>query len=333
MNVCAVSIQSSPVLTVYTAKTILKHKENYKPLFVGRRSRYATCTGAAWFHENYLAILNYYGRKLNTYLFNSDKNHLEPLQEIVDTPQIPLISPENLSVSPDGSILAICTCPPDAGLKLYNIDLKTHLIDPESIFSLKANRLLHNIKFTPDGRFLATTGWDTELAVCIYEVLRDDKNVSLKRVFTQKNQTTNLAAKAIAFTKDAQFVVVAYSPHVGKQIEELADGELFVYKFDSTNGTFGDVVSCLDPKTADFFAEDIAFIDNNHMLIASDQENDRLLMYPFDPVTGQIGQKYTCIQEPEGRLNFPHGIAVKKDESYVVVTNYGDDKFNVYRVQ
>lgn len=86
---------------IYTKNSILNNKENYRPLPVGNRKRYATCTGATWFHENYLAVLNLYGEKLTTYKFNKEENKFIFLQEISNKDGAQFEYPENLAISPD----------------------------------------------------------------------------------------------------------------------------------------------------------------------------------------------------------------------------------------
>ncbi len=61
------SVNNTPLCIVYTPNSILEHKEDFMPLYIDGQQRYATCTGATWFHDNYLAVLNLYGEKINTY--------------------------------------------------------------------------------------------------------------------------------------------------------------------------------------------------------------------------------------------------------------------------
>jgi hypothetical protein len=75
------SINPTPLQTLYTPDSILNRKENVKVLYAGTRKRYSTCTGAAWFHENYLAVLNLHGKKIETYQFNADTLTCTPLQK------------------------------------------------------------------------------------------------------------------------------------------------------------------------------------------------------------------------------------------------------------
>ena len=67
--------------------------------------------------------------------------------------------------------------------------------------------------------------------------------------------------------------------------------------------------------------------------VLSDQGHDTLIVYPFDPETGQIDPNYTLIQNPEAQLSFPHGLSISDDGNYLAVSNYGDDKFNLYQIE
>ncbi len=332
-NLIAFTIDTTPLCSIYTPNSILEHKENYLPLYVGTKLRYATCTGASWFHENYLAVLNLYGKKINTYKFLPEQQNFELLQEINETQGAQLEVSENLTVSPDGSLLALCSCPPDAGVKLYRINVETHLIDSKPIFTLKKDLLVHNVRFTPDGKYLALTWWDNNTAVSIYKIVRNAQDISLEFVSYKANTISHLATKGINFTKDGKFAVVVYSAQIGGRLDHVKSGLISVYTFNADNGSLGDLVCSMDKGYPEFCCEDVSFIDNDNAIIASDQHNSMLTIYPFNPVTGQIGSDFTHIHGPETKLDFPHGIGIKQDGKYMVVTNYGSDTFNLYRLQ
>ena len=135
-------INTTPICSVYTPHSILKNKEHFPILFVGGKPRYSTCTGAVWFHEHYLAVLNLYGQKINTYRFYAGDEHFEPLQEIDNAQGAQLTNPENLVVSRDGSLLATCLGGSDRGIRVYSIDTETHLIQPKPIVVIKTKNLI-----------------------------------------------------------------------------------------------------------------------------------------------------------------------------------------------
>lgn len=329
----SLSIDSTPICSVYTPNSILDHKEKYRPLFIGTKERYATCTGATWFHENYLAVINLYGRKIDTYKFYPQKNRFEFLQEINNTQGAQLTNSENLVVSPDGSLLALCSGDPHAGIKIYRINMKTHFINPKPILNLNSDSLVHNIRFTPDGKYLATTSWNNNEAVCIYKFFKNSRRVILKRQSQLKNTNLDLVTKGINFTQDGKFAVIAQSAKASSNQKDPIKGLISVYTFDPVHGSFGDLVCSIDTGYKEFCYEDIAFIDNDRTIIFADQNNNALTSYSFNSTTGQISPDYLCVHGKETQLDFPHGIGVKKDGKYLVVTNYGDDKFSLYRIQ
>src|SRR2546427_8735586 len=106
-ELCAGTIKNKPLCSIYTPDSILYKKGNYQPLGVGDRMRYATCTGVAWFHGDYLATLNLYGEKIITYRFDEGKKEFIFLQEINNGHGAQLHRPENMTISPDGTLLAI----------------------------------------------------------------------------------------------------------------------------------------------------------------------------------------------------------------------------------
>ena len=92
------AISSTPVCTVYTQNSILDHKELYQPNFAGNRKRYSTCVGAAWFHGNYLAVLNLHGENITVYRFCEEKKEFVMLQHITNRQGARLRCPEHLTV-------------------------------------------------------------------------------------------------------------------------------------------------------------------------------------------------------------------------------------------
>lgn len=332
-DIFSFGIKPEPICTVFTPNSILQQKENYSPLFVGNKKRYATCTGATWFHEDCLAVLNLYGRKIITYKFNDKEKNFDILQEINNNDGAQLVNPENLSVSPDGTLLAVCFDSPHPGLKIYTIDLTTHLINPTPIFSLPAHGLIHNVRFSPDGTCLALVGWDTTKSLCIYKIINKVGNFNLELVHSVKNDSPVLKPKGINFTADSKFVVVCYAPGLDADINQKnqqSESLLISYEFNNSTKSLGKTISIIKTNSS---TEDIAFLNNDNAVILSDQGQDRLLIYPFDPQTGSISDNRTLIQNPEGQLNFPHGLGISNNGNYLVVTNYGDDKFNLYQTE
>lgn len=324
-------IQKKPLCSVYTTNSILEQKNKYSPNFIGSRKRWATCTGATWFHDDYLAVLNLYGKKITTYKFDAQKVHFELLQEIDNSHGMQLTNSENLVVSPDGSLLAICSDGPKAGIKFYRINRRTHRINPKPIFKQSSKGLIHNVRFTPDGSHLAVTQWDKNETVVVYKIFRNLHQISLKAVYKQVNKDAEMPAKAINFTKDGKFAALVYaSKAITSNNSNLVKGLVAIHTFDSQTGELGEQVSSIG---GNFCYEDVVLIDNDTALVCSDQYNDMLTVYSLNPVSGQLDNTCTHIHGAEARLDFPHGLALKQDNNYLVVTNYGDDKFNLYELK
>ena len=194
------------ICSVYTPDSILNHKEKYKPYFLGSRKRYATCTGATWFHGNYLAVLNLYGEKIITYRFDEEKNQFSQVQLITSQDGARLKCAENLSVSPDGTLLAVCS--DNFGLSIYTIDSKSHLINPVPIFLLPCRGLIHNVRFSFDGAYLAFTSWDSNASICIYKVVNNQNYFDLELVYKGSNKAKLLRTKSVNFTRDGKYIIL-----------------------------------------------------------------------------------------------------------------------------
>lgn len=328
---CFSCIDSSPICVVSTPNSILNRKENYIPAYVCDRQRYGTCTGAAWFHDNHLAVLNLYGKKIIIYKFNPEEKKFDTIQEINNQLGAKLTNSENLTVSPDGSLLALCSDGPCPGLKIYTINPETHMIHPEPIFSLPAKDLVHNVKFASDGKHLAYVTFHNDDSIVIYRVHADRDSLNLQLTCTKKNTLKLMKAKAIGFTKNNKFVVVAYSLPLHDSQKNQLESLLVSYEFDNKNGIVGNPVCSIKQALC---IEDLALLHDDSALILSNQDKDVVRIYEFDKYNGQIvDEGYDVLQNPEAQLSFPHGIAVSQDEKYLVVANYGDDKFNLYQIK
>lgn len=325
------SIDPKPLCTLYTPNSILEHKEDYRPLYAGDRIRYSTCTGVAWFHDHYLAVLNLFGKKLETYHFDQETFTCTPLQTI-DQPVAALVHAENLSFSPDGTLLALCSDNPHPGVKIYRVDTATHQINPQPIFSIKAQNLVHNVRFTHDGNYVAMTGWDNNAALCIYKITKSDP-LALTLAFKKINSFGQARAKAINFTQDDRFAIISYSIRVAAGSHAMGRYIIHVHEFDSTTGSLGKLVCALDDDTCRGNIEDIAFLPDDTAIALSDQGRDLVVIHPFDRITGIVDPHYTLMQNPEAQLSFPHGMSISSDNKFFAVTNYGDDKVTIYKIK
>lgn len=326
-TIFAATIQKKPISTVYTPDSILNHKEQYVAATVGAKKRHATSTAAAWFHKNYIVSLNLYGEKMLVYHFNEATKQFSIVQQINNQQGAKLRHPEHLSMHPSGKLLAVCNAT-GSTVALYSVDLDTHLINPTPLYSVFSNDLIHNARFTADGNYLAYVSFDNNKALCIYKVIQTQNDVILEPVYQKPNELKLVKSKAIQFTQDGKYAIIAYALPIHLTVHSAFKSILVSYKFNK-NGTLGPIVSQVEGC---FSIEDLALLDNDRAIVATDQANDALVVYPFDPQTGAFSNNYTSIGNPEAQLSFPHGMGLSPDGNYLVVCNYGDDTFNMYQV-
>lgn len=326
-RIFAASLQSELICSVFTPNSILLEKEKYRPLFIGGRSRYATCTGVAWFHGNYVASLNLYGEKIIIYRFDEESMQFTMQQEIRNADGAQLSYPENLVASSDGLWLAVCNGHGSA-VNFYAIDPQSHLIAHAPSVSLQPQGLTHNVRFTADSTYMATAGFDNKASICIYRILNRQGIIDPQLVY-KKEDNLPYKAKALHFTKDKRYMVIGYASTASSHVSGSPSGVLSVYSFNSDHGCLQELITTVP---VDYGMEDIAFTSDEKFFIVTSQSQDRLIVYPFDVVTGQIGSNCSVLQNPEVQLSFPHGLSLSHDGKYLVVANYGDDKFNLYRM-
>lgn len=321
------TIQKKPIAVVYTQESILLHKEQYVPVGVGARMRHATCTAAAWFHNNYLVSLNLYGEKMVVYYFDEKTKQFSIVQEINNAQGAMLRHPEHLSVHPSGTLLAVCNAT-NPSVNIYAIDQETHVINPVPLCSVSGNDLIHNTRFTPDGNYMAYASFDARKSLCMYKIVRDQNDVRLEQTYQRANDLKLVRAKAIQFTQNNTYAIVAYALPISLTMHSPFKNILVSYKRNA-NGSLGRAVSHVHGT---FSTEDVVLFDNDHSVVVTDQGNDMLIAYPFDPNTGKFSKNYTVIENPEAQLSFPHGMSLSPDGNYLVVCNYGDDTFNLYQI-
>lgn len=324
-SVQATTLGTSPLCQAYTPNSILKEKHKYKPMPVGKRKRYATCSGAAWFHDDYLATVNLYGNSVHSYYFDREANKLTLIQSLTNKDGIALHYPENLTFSPDGTLLAVCNSE-TSKVNLYRVDLATHMIDPLPLFSLPTKSIIHNVRFSSDGHYLAYTAFDFNDALCICRVHREHNSCWLERIYSQPVIDKKFRTKGVLFTQDSCFVVVAYSLSIVASVNNKLENCVACYRF-NPDGSVGERVSTVYSQHC---VEDIAFVDNEHSVLATDQINDTVCCYPFNPETGELGKPHTVLKNPKAKISFPHGIGVSHDQHYLALANYGDDRVALY---
>lgn len=315
---------------IYTSNSILNKKDEYVPVTIGTRPRLATCTSVCWLNNRVIASLNLYGNTITTYEFDDKKNEFRVLQEIKNEDGARLSMSEHMSISNDGTLIAVCSAPPlfnstpKACVNIYRFDKDKHLVNPVPIHHMEEDYLIHNVRFSPDDKYMAYADYDDSRAINIYSIIRDGDRFEIKPVFSKENHLIPMKSKAINFTRDGKFIIVAYCVSLANLTTEIKSC-LVCYEF--RDGKIGKVISEFNHNLG---MEDIAFSQDDTIMYVSDQMNDKILKYGFDKTSGSIS--YIESHNPDNTLSFPHGISISKDDKYLAAANYGGDKFNVYQL-
>ncbi len=316
-----------PVAILYTPNSILEHKELYKPVQVCDRMRYATCTSVDWLSNNNLAVLNLYGQHLSIYSFDQDTKNFYQLQYISNKDGACVSDPEHFTLCHNRRMALIANSRP-ASINLYTIS-SDYTIHPRPIASVRHKNLVHNVRFSPNGHYCACVVFDRAAAFYIYHIEIKLGRVSLQHVYHGMH-TSHLRAKAINFTPDGRFMIVAYAHCATNSINVPPESALEVYRFEQESGAVGDRLCIV---SGSFAIEDMVITRNQKHIIVTDQAGDALVVYPFDSDTGLIGQESKIFAGAEFGLHFPHGLSISPDEKYLAVSNYGDDSVRIYELQ
>ncbi len=78
--------------------------------------------------------------------------------------------------------------------------------------------------------------------------------------------------------------------------------------------------------------ESTVFSPDQTSIYATDQQGDKIIRFSFDSLTGELGNSEIVFENPESQLNFPHGLSFSPDGKYLAVSNLGDNKITIYRV-
>ncbi len=319
------------ITTVFTPDSILQNKQDYIPMRLGNRWRYATCGGTSWFHDNYLATINLFGEKITIYKFDEQTRNFTVVQQIKNQSTAYLKNPEQLHISPDGTLLAVGNTKGPSIIHIFPIDLQTHRINPIPLVTIPACGFIHSVRFTPNNRYFVHASFDKELSLCIYKVVSDSNGIKMEHLNTYASDFTSLKTKTVYFTQDGNYIIRGYAHSMG-DIAHTKDRPyeslLVVHRFHS-DGSVGELVST---AKGSFHLEDIALIQNDTAIIVTDQSQDLLYRFSFDSTTGRIGDEYSVVQNTEGQLSFPHGLGISQNGKYLAVTNYGNDSFSVYEL-
>ncbi|MFK7895346.1 MAG: hypothetical protein AB8G23_05900 [Myxococcota bacterium] len=329
-------IAHAPTDVFFTPDSILQDPSGYQSWQCNGRRRYGTCSGVAWFHENYVATTNLLGNVIHTYRVSrppgEGQGAVTLLQTLHNAPTIE--KPENIAFSPDGRFAAITDMGP-GDVKILSVDPETHLLSTSPIARVGGeDRTAHGVAFSKCGRFLAYTTIDKPGVIRLFRFEVEEEGVSIKiepfQVF--ENSLHPLVPKGIDFSIRDDFVAVCYAPNTTQKSIRDRRGCLVTYAFSSQTGIDTKPISRSGRRHDLRFPEDVSLMRSDRNAILTQQGDDTARVVEIDPATGVIGRYVETLRNPDARLSFPHGVGVSADGRYAAVTSYGDDKFGIYRL-
>lgn len=318
----AIQIGLQPIAVLHTPNSILQRPQLYKPLTVYGRSRYATCTSVAWVSNEQLITLNLYGQQLIRYQYTHMTNTI--LQRVSPDDGACLGYPEHSAINHDSSLLLIANSYP-ASIALYTI-VPSGFIDSKPVCVVPHRDMVHNVRFSPDGKYCACTVFDKRIAYYIYRIMHNQDGISLQQVCCG-HHALKLRAKAIQFTHNGQYMILAFAYSINASNDAGLKSLLEVYSFNPITGLVGECVSHMYGNRS---LEDCVLTLDQKALIATDQAHDALVIYPFDPQAGSIGPEQFVLMGTSTGLTFPHGLSISPDGTILAVSNYGDDSVKFY---
>jgi hypothetical protein len=307
--------------------------------FVGGRHRIATCTGVCWFGGDRLAVIHLAGRNLRIYRFHPGAGSreggattgLELLHEITEG----LCFPEDVAVSPDGSLLAVThSMSADLGVTLYRLDPHSSAPDPrfEVLRHCQPGWAFHGVRFSPDSRHLAFTEIGPTGAI---EVVRVGTSDPPRTCFIE-NRHFPMKPKSLAFSQDGRLVAVSWGLNGGKDPAwATTSGMLSVHAYDSDTGVIAPVslAEIRGPNEAVGALEMCSFLapsaGGRYRILAAHQVADTITSFEFDLERASLS--FTGVFA-DG-VSFPHGLDASADGAFVAVTSYGEDLLRIDRVR
>ena len=324
-----VSIGKTPVAIQHTPGGQSGDHVRGTARFIGGGRRLATCSGAAWFHGQYIATVNLLGNAVHTYRFDPSRNVLTLLQTLLDMDGLDW--PENVACSPDGRVLAI-TNSRGGAVHLYPIEAESHAIGrtPVARIRFPGDDNAHGVSFSRCSRFLAFTTVDNPGYVRVHRMVGDARGrVEAVPFQAMRNAFAPLKPKGVDFSPDGRFVAVCYAFNAGARPGK-SGGMLAVYPFSAKAGLEPRPVSRCGVELGLHNPDDLIFLPDGEHLIVTNQEADTAVLFAMDPRTGGLRSTRSMLSNPRAQLSYPHGAAVSSDGRYLAIANYGDDKLTVY---
>ncbi len=300
-------------------------------LFASGRKRYATASDVVWLSPERLVAV--YLLTSTIAVFDVDDSSGTPVVtcrgQLSGQPGIDQTSA--IEVSPDGSWLAV-TNSSGGSVSVLTLDDTAGHISATVLarVSHPADRNVHGLAITPDGRFIAFTSIDEPGGVRMVSVSAVDGSVVLRVDSTVVNTHSPLRPKGIRFAPDGRFVVLTYGGNVEHTRARLRPGFVEVRHFDMESGIVGDVVSRTGSALRLGTGEAVAFLPDGSGVVVTDQVRNTAHVIEFDRETGHLGAVTMHIGWAGGGLSFPHGCSVSPDQRWIAVTNYGDGSIRFF---
>lgn len=331
------SVSQTPIAVAYTPNSILRKKVPFRtPSMPKKKRRYSTCTDVAWINNNSnLAVINYAAEIIHVYAFDRQNLSFTLNQTLSNQNGMQLHEPDKFAFSPNGLYLAVANNKyRKASVNMYQVDPKTQLINPVpfQVIKHKSSRF-HGVRFSPNSQYMVSTITDGSGRILIHK-LNPNPNGTATPVLTQavKNRYLPLKPKSVNFSSDGSLMIVCYSSTPGRP-NSPRHGAVAIYSFNNITGTINTRPLCvLKGRREIAFTDDVSFSHDalSSFIVLTSQLNNSVVFYRFNRNLNKISPKFSRFRNPRARLNFPHGLALSTDNKYLAVSNYGDDKVNVY---
>jgi WD40 repeat protein len=314
----AMTLHPEPVVICFTPDTILPQLVDTLPVYAGKRSRYATCSGVQWLLDSsHFATVGLLDRKIRVYSMDEQG---ACLQQVFSHPE--LNYPEKLAFSPDGSSCVIC----NAGSICFFPVRENKVIEKTSyIIRQKNGSIVHDVAFSNDGRYFSYVTLDPQGTIHLCKKEKELYEV----VQTLASPVLPLKPKTIAFSPDCKFVIIGFCLTVSQQVSTESRAVLAVFSFDSTRGEIGKFPISQSSWMGGL--EGLALSPDGTTIYSADQVCDTIMSSSFNASTGEVGSAEVALSNPESRLSFPHSLSFSPNGKFLAVTNYGDDKVTIYK--
>lgn len=329
----ALAFKQQPVALFYAPNSLIGQISPDFMQYVGHRARLSTCTGVAWLlaGQGYTIVsANLLEGSLLLCYFDPRQNRCTLLAKY-DKTVTQLNWPENLSISPDGQLLAISDS--YCGTIAFYQRCPDGLIIPHPIALLHPGMGdigLHGIRFSPDGHYLGYVTYDGLGKVRLFRIEKNEQSIALQAVCSIENSFVGLAPKGLDFSQDGRYVAITYSAKAAGGCVETS-GKVAIFAFDACHGFItSEPISQIGIECGLNIPEDVLFCSEDRFVLVSNQGGDTISLHGFDPQSGRLSPQATMALDAASGLNFPHGFAISPDGKFLAVSNYGDDKIAIY---